>query len=31
MKAINVSDVAPIHRRRYWDVIKGDELAKGHT
>jgi len=29
MKALTVKDVAPIYKKKYWDLIKGDELPSG--
>ena len=29
MKALKVSDVAPIYKKNYWDRVKGDELPNG--
>ena len=29
MKALTVEDVAPIYKKKYWDIVKGDELPSG--
>lgn len=29
MRALKPGDVAPLYRKRYWDVVRGDELASG--
>lgn len=29
MRALTPSDVAPLYRKKYWDAIRGDELANG--
>ena len=29
MKALTIEDVAPIYKKKYWDLIKGDELPSG--
>lgn len=29
VKALTVSDVAPIYRQRYWNAVKGDDLPAG--
>lgn len=29
MRSLTPSDVAPLYRKKYWDVVRGDELANG--
>lgn len=29
MRALKPVDVAPLYRKRYWDAVRGDELASG--
>lgn len=29
MRSLTPSDVAPLYRKKYWDAIRGDELASG--
>ncbi len=29
IRALTVADVSPLYKKRYWDVVKGDELPSG--
>ena len=29
MKSLTVSDVMPLYKKKYWDVVKGDKLPSG--
>ena len=29
MKALTIEDVAPIYKKKYWDLVKGDDLPSG--
>jgi lysozyme family protein len=29
IRALTVSDVAPLYRKRYWDAVRGDDLPSG--
>lgn len=29
IRALTPADVAPLYRKKYWDVVRGDELASG--
>lgn len=29
IRALTVSDVAPLYKKKYWDVVRGDELPSG--
>ena len=29
MRALKPADVAPLYRKKYWDAVRGDELASG--